>query len=332
MRNLFLILTSLLLLSACFKEEEPRYSTVNFETIVLGDDYDQQVFYSLYDTSIVSSNSFKEWNLAFYTGNDASFIRLNAAASMWVIKTESNDFDESFGTTYNQSDKRFDGSHGFTDNLAIDVIAPGSSTDTLFNQKMVYLIHPGIDALGNELGDYKKFMFEGVYYDSYIIRYANLDGSDEQRLIIPKDHTVSYLSLSWESNTLVIIEPDKTTWDLLFTRNTDTVYTTDGTEFLTGYAVTGAYLNAAGVEAYMEEEISYEDFQAGNIDPSRMSTNCNAIGHTWKQFSDQYFIFKNKSYIIKDREGRYFKLRFLSFYDSQTGQKGFPSFEFELLQ
>ncbi|MFT5827698.1 MAG: hypothetical protein ACI9AB_000646 [Urechidicola sp.] len=36
--------------------------------------------------------------------------------------------------------------------------------------------------------------------------------------------------------------------------------------------------------------------------------------------------------MIKDREGRYFKLRFLSFYDSQTGQKGFPSFEFELLQ
>lgn len=331
MRKLALIWISLVLLSSCFKEEEPRVANVNFETIALGDDYDQQIFYSLYDTSVISSNSYKDWNLAFYCGDDASFIRLNAAANMWAIKTGSTNFDDSFGSLYNQEDKRFDGSHGLKDDLAIDIIAPGFSTDTLLNASMVYLIHPGVDANGNELGQYKKFLFKGIYYDSYLIRYANLDGSDEHHMLIPKDGSLSYVSLSWNTNSLVNIEPDKSTWDLLFSRSTDTVYTTDGTDFLTGYAVTGAYLNAEGVKAYMTEDISYEDFQFSDIDYTQLSKNCNSIGHNWKQFSDQYFIFKNKTYIIQDRDGRYYKLRFLSFYDSATGQKGYPSFEFELL-
>lgn len=331
MKKLAFICTTLLLFSACFKEEEPREVTVNYETIELGDDYESQVFYSLVDTSIVSSNSYKEWNLAFFSGANTSFIRLNAAANAWVIKTGSSDFNDSFGSVYNSSEKRYDGSHGYTDNLAIDIITSGSSTDTLLNPEMVYLIHPGIDASGNELGEYKKFMFEGIFYDSYLIRYANLDGSDEHRLAIPKDNSLNYVCFSFDTHTAVNIEPDKTTWDLLFSRSTDTVYSIDGTEFLTGYAVTGAYLNTNSVKAYMEEGITYEDFRFEDIESNRLTDQCNVIGHDWKQFSDQYFIFKNKTYIIEDKGGRYFKLRFLSFYDAETGIKGYPSFEFELL-
>lgn len=109
------------------------------------------------------------------------------------------------------------------------------------------------------------------------------------------------------------------------------MYTTDLSAFLVGYAVTGAYLNQNSVQAYLEEDIAYIDINSSNIDVSRLSSNLNVIGHDWKQFSDQYYIFLNKSYVVSDREGRLFKLRFLSFYDDQTGQKGYPSFEFELL-
>ena len=75
MRNLVYIFLIFFLLSACFKEEDPRLSIVNYETIALEDNYDRQIFYSLYDTSEVSNNSYTEWNLAFYSGTDLSYIR-----------------------------------------------------------------------------------------------------------------------------------------------------------------------------------------------------------------------------------------------------------------
>ena len=319
-------------MSSCFKEEDPRPGVTNYETIALGDDYDQQVFYSLIDTTIVSSNSYKDWSLGFYSGSDASYIRLNAAANMWVIKTGSSNFDQTFSATYSEADKRFDGTHTWEDNLAIDMYMNiGVSTDTIFNPEEVYLIHPGIDANGGEIGSYKKFMFLGLYYDSYLIKYANLDGSDMHKVLIPKNENFNFVSYSLSSHSLVNIEPDKLTWDLLFSRYSDTVYTTDLSDFLIGYAVTGAYLNLNSVEAYLEEDISFEDIDMSTVDMTRLSSQLNVIGHDWKRFTDQYYILPNKSYIVKDREGRLFKLRFLSFYDDQSGQKGDPSFEFELL-
>ena len=332
MNKINYILFAILFLSSCFKEEDPRSSVTNFETIELGDEYKNQIFYSLYDTSIVSTNDYQDWSFAFYSGNDASYIRLNAAANMWAVKTNNSDFNANYSDLYNESDKRFDGPNGYQEYLAIDVsLGSISVSDTVFCEKMVYLIHPGIAANGLELGQHKKFMFEGVYQDSYIIRYANLDGSDYHRVLVPKDAYLNYTSYSINTHQVVMVEPDKQSWDLLFSRFTDTVYTTDGSEFLQGYAVTGAYLNENGVEAYLEEDIAYEDIALSNIDFNRLSKNINVIGHNWKQFIDQYYIFKNKTYIIKDRGGRYFKLRFLSFYDAETGLKGSPSFEFELL-
>jgi hypothetical protein len=321
-----------LFLSSCFKEEDARDAVTNFETIEIGSDYNNQVFYSLIDTSVVSINSYKDWSLGFYCGTDASYIRLNAAANMWVIKTGSSNFSNNFGAVYDQSDKRFDGSFGLDNDLALDLkMSIGISTDTVFNTAEVYLIHPGIDAEGNELGTYKKFMFVGLYADSYLIKYAELDGSDQNEVMIPKDINLNFVSYSFKQNSIINIEPDKTSWDLLFTRFTDTVYTNDLSAFLTGYAVTGAYLNQNSVTAYLERDIAYEDINGANIDQSKLVNKLNVIGHDWKQFSDQYSIFSDKSYIVKDRAGRLFKMRFLSFYHELTGQKGYPSFEFELL-
>lgn len=332
MRKVGFSILLLVLLSACFKEEEPRVGATSYETIVLGDDYNNQVFYSLSSDTVISTNGYKDWNLAFYAGSETSFIRLNSAANSWAVKTNSSNFDDTFSDLYNPSEKRFDGSFGYTNSLAIDVLGPGSSTDTIRCDSTVYLLHPGIDSNGDDIGEHIKFMFKGIYYDSYLIKYANLDGSNEHEILIPKNSSVNYVCFNWNSHQVVNIEPDKATWDLLFSRFTDTVYTTDGTDFLHGYIVTGAYLNETGVSAYLEEDIAYEDLNATNIDVSRLSTHYNAIGHSWKQFSGQYSIFENKSYIIQDAENRIYKLRFLGFYDSETGKKGYPSFEFELLQ
>lgn len=334
MKNIIYISTLLLVLSSCFKEEEPRAGFSNYKTIELGNDYYNQVFYSLADTSIVASNDYLDWNLAFYCGTDKSYIKLNSAANMWVKKTNSTDFNQVFSTTHNEADKRFDGSLGFDNNLAIDeILTTTSNTDTIFSSQQVYLINPGITASGIDIGAFKKFVFVGVYDNSYIVKYADLDGGNEQTVSITKDNSLNYVSFSWVTHQIANVEPDKNTWDILFSRFSDTVYTTDGSEFLTGYAVTGAYLNQNDnkVKAMSIDEIAYADITAQNVDLNQLTSNLNVIGHTWKQFSNQYSIFENRSYVIQDRNGYLFKLHFLSFYDPESGQKGYPSFEFELL-
>jgi len=334
MKKVVYLICSIVLLSSCFKEEDPRTSFSSYDTIEIGNDYNNQVFYSLYDTSIISTNDYLEWNLAFYCDQELSYVKLNSAANMVAYKTNSTDFNADFNTNFSEEDKRFDGSFYIENQLAIDQKITGNSfNDTLFTDQEVYILYPGIEANGNEIGSYKKFVFIGVFEDAYIIKYANLDGSDQHIASIPKDYSLNYVSYSWDSHSIVDIEPDKNTWDLLFSRFTDTVYTTSGDDYLTGYAVTGLYLNqgASNVSAYFTEDYTYEEFSTENIDESQFSTKLNAIGHTWKQFSTQYNILQSRVYIVKDRNGNIFKMRFLSFYDSNSGLKGYPSFELELL-
>jgi len=63
------------------------------------------------------------------------------------------------------------------------------------------------------------------------------------------------------------------------------------------------------------------------------SNEQNAIGYKWKiyDFDAQiYSVNSQMTYIIKSVSNRYFKLRFLDFYNNE-GEKGFPSFEIQEL-
>ena len=67
-----------------------------------------------------------------------------------------------------------------------------------------------------------------------------------------------------------------------------------------------------------EKEINFSDKQ-------------NEIGYNWKNWTgSEYTINTNYTYIIKSVSNRYFKLRFVDFYNS-SGERGFPTFEFQEL-
>ena len=54
------------------------------------------------------------------------------------------------------------------------------------------------------------------------------------------------------------------------------------------------------------------------------------IGYEWKDYdfdNAMYQVDPDKIYILKNRIGFYYKLRFIDYYNS-TGEKGYPTFEF----
>ena len=75
------------------------------------------------------------------------------------------------------------------------------------------------------------------------------------------------------------------------------------------------------VDVAMAEDLVYVDF-------------LDEIGYDWKELITiapiQYRVDSDDTYVIKNSNGYYFKLRFLSFTNDQ-GLKGYPKFEFELL-
>lgn len=333
MKYLGVILCMCLLLSSCFDKEEPWERTlVNAgEVISLGSEYKNQVFYNLGTSSVISSNEYSIWDLGFNSQGDAFYVRLNAARQMGVYNTESTNF-AAISEISSSWELRYDNPHGGDDNLAIDVRLNASPYDSIIVNSNVYIIYRGTDASGGVLATPIKFRIESIKNNAYHIRYANLNGTEEHTAIIPKDPTLSQVAFTFDrQDKLPLVEPDINTWDILFSRFTDTVYTIDGSQFLTGYAVTGAYLNQANTSAYVVNSDGYDNFTSTDVDASLFTNRLNVIGHDWKIFQDVYTILDDKFYIIKDKDGLLYKFRFLNFYNPENGLKGYPEIQFELL-
>lgn len=331
MRKLIFIAFICVLLVACFKEEDPRDGVAisAYSIAEMGENYNTQLFYSLFDTQFVSTNQFKIWNLGFYAQNDDYHIRLNGATFMNAVPTGNSNFEAV--TSFDPNMPAYiDAPSGNLDSLAIKVTFDTNVNDTLFSDNEVFILNLGSDLEENNFGR-KKIQFQKVYQGTYFIRYANLDGSEEKFATIQKDLSLNYIAYSLITHETVRVEPDRNTWDLVFTRFTEIL---DADGFFINYSVTGAYLNDAYVEAYIDFETSFDEFTMTDVRQEKFTNQRNIIGHAWKDFNidaNQYSIFNNRIYIIKDRNDFIYKVRFLSFYNPENGLKGYPAFEFELL-
>jgi hypothetical protein len=172
----------------CFKEETPRLGgeIKAFSVAEMGENYETQLFYSLIDTNFVSTNPFNIWHLGFYAQSDDNHIRLNSGSFMYAHPTGETNFNNvtALLETYFA---QIDHPSGDRNRLAINVEFNNNVNDTLFSSGEVFIIDMGSDLLGNLFG-FKKIQFTKVYQNNYYIRYANLDGSNEQNIVISKKY------------------------------------------------------------------------------------------------------------------------------------------------
>jgi hypothetical protein len=321
----FLIL--LFALTSCFEEDEmviphdPGDLTVG--EVELTETYKYQVFFDLETNTSVKQNIISEWDLGFETADSGWHVILNTTKMMLAGNTGQTDFEKvisSSGLTMN-----FDPSHGNLDSTAI-----GNwytlSEDKPVSLENVYVIDRGTDEDFNVLGE-KKVIFNLQDENTYIVRFANLNGSGEQTVVIPKDTLVNFVCFSFEKG-IVEIEPNKKTWDLQFGKYSTLLYTDVGDPY--PYLVTGVLLNpyktVAGLDTIHQfDEISFEIAEQQNLVNQK-----DIIGYEWKDYdfdNGMYQVNPEKIYILKNRTGFYYKLRFIDYYNS-TGEKGYPTFEF----
>jgi len=327
------------ILSSCFKEDEkvPAHDPGNLieGQVAMGETYTDQVYYNLSTNTAVSYNEKDIYDLAFESGPDGWHVLLNTASFMYAASSGTKDFDAPIDTTgYNW---KFDKSDGNLDSTAIGQYFSYDLQDSsLIYSNEVFVLNRGYDVNANLRG-LKKVQILMVNDSSYTIRYANLDGSDDNTVKVTKDELSYFAYYSFDDGgNQLYPEPLPEEYDLLFTQYTTLLYTNEGDPY--PYLLTGVLVNRYLVETVRDTSLNFDDITYETAVAMNFTEQLDNIGYDWKELEGDvtgggtpvYLIVEGLHYIIQDTEGYLYKLRFTSFYNND-GVKGHPQFEYQQL-
>lgn len=306
------------LVTACFKKELPVLKpTIDAQTgqVSVGADYGNQIFYDLETNSILRINNREIWDLAFEAGEDGSHILLNGARIMSAAISTVSDItaltsDAGLSFKWDDPSGHFD----------LTILNDWQTTNK------VYAIDLGSDVLGVNLGKC-KIKIVSVNDSEYVIQFAPLTSTSYHTFTVPKSTTAgfTYFSMSG-AGSILDIEPKKEEWDLIFTNYCHLF------DDHTPYSVVGVLSNRYGVKV-QEVSIPFATLSYSDIVEASFEDRIDVIGYDWKTYNfdtGSYQINSNKTYVVKTINGRYFKMRFIDFYDD-NGVKGAPKFELQEL-
>lgn len=326
MRYLSFIFLLSILLQSCFKEEAliPPHEQGDLEEgqALLGPAYDSQVYFDLYGNQEVASASIFDWDLSFESNTGGWTIRLNSAKFMLAGNTR----DTAFHVALNDGDleMKFDPSDGNPDSTAMAECFIVSG-DSAWPTRYVYLVDRGNDPQGNALGQ-KKVQVDMLDED-FLLHWSDPDNSGDTIMLIQRDPALDRLYFSFDEG-LVDVSPLPGQWSLFFTRYTTMLVTDQGDDY--PYLVVGVLLNPNGVAATRDTIHDFMEMELNDVADLEFSTRADVIGYDWKYYNFDagvYTIEPDMNYVIRDRDGYFYKFRFVDFY-SDDGVKGTPTFEF----
>jgi len=322
-----------LLLSSCFKEKPikaPVIITNGVYTADMGVNYTQQLYFNMQTGQFVDSNSKYDYDMAFDCGFTYN-VWINGAnlALVWRT-TKTNIQDVTFADTVGIHWHEELGS-GQPDSNAIGVWQNG-----LVSNQTVYIINRGIDSNGHSLGFAKMQMGDfSTGTNSYSVTFSNMDNSNMHTVSVPKVNSKNLVFLSFNGGGAVHdFEPLNTNWDFIFTQYSVWF----GPPNNIPYKVTGVLTNPAQTYSYfMDSTSNFDSVSLKNINQSKFNTYRDNIGYLWKTYSfntSSYTVNTDYIYIIKTGNGTYYKMRFLQFYQLESGfeTKGYPQFQLFQLQ
>jgi hypothetical protein len=218
--------------------------------------------------------------------------------------------------------------NGFTPNSKCDYHT-GDLTKTAIGNWVgtnhVYIIDRGYNELGIHQG-FRKIQFLNVDATKYQVKFAQLNGTNEVTLDINKNDDYNYSFLSFTTSNTLLIEPKKDNWDIVFTQYTYTFMNP-----YHPYLVSGCLLNSNNTKAITDSITTFANISNASIPNYTFSDDINEIGYRWKEFDGtNYTVNINRNFLIHSKEGYYYKIHFIDFYND-SGEKGYPKFEYQKL-
>ncbi len=327
---LITLIISVFFLSSCLKEEFPipkkDLGGLQADQVEMGNGYENQVFYDLSTHKITGKNSKYIWDIAFENGTNGKHIIINNGKNMRVFTTQETVLDNVMNKNVPTSQIRT------YDHPTQNMDSTGFGN---WEDGKVRIFDLGYNSNGAQLGWYKMKM-TAVTPTTYTFKFAEITASQAQEVTIEKkdknDYNFVYFSLV--NSQQVEVAPKNDNWDIEFAQYLQLLYDDDTGDFLE-YLITGALINHFnGTKALKISETDFEDIDADFVASSMLSDAYNAIGYEWKDYNfdtGEYDIYPNISYIVKDHNGSFYKIRFVDFYN-KLGEKGTPVFEYEALK
>ena len=336
---ILLLQLAFLFINGCMPEDTPvapfNRGNERISVAEMGQDYLNQIYFSLDKDSTVKQNTYPIWDLAFSCDENHFHIYLNSARFMRAYDFGEVDFSSiNLKKIINlpEDSWKHDKPDGTFDSTAI-----GNwwilKNDSIISKGHIYVIDRGFDEKKNS-GGYIKMSILGFKNNKYTIRYSNPDGSAENTVEIEKRPNKNHIFFNFnEGGKILDLEPDNSDWDLNFTRFTELL--TDNAGNPMWYLVTTVLINTKYVRAGLLS--TKKDFSEVSIEDTasvKLSNLRNSIGYEWKGYdfvgTNTYTVFPEKIYILQDTKGFYWKLHFIEFFNDK-GEKGFPKFEYKKL-
>jgi hypothetical protein len=322
MKKLVLLLTPCLclLMASCEKDELPvpahNPGDVIDNSVEIGSDYLNQIFFSLDNNRVESSNAKTDWDLSFESGSEGYHIFLNSSTGMALSKTDLNQLSETIDPA--SAEWSWDATSGHRDSTAFGDWRSANN---------IYLLDRGYDENGEDLGMVLVQPEENPD-GNYKLSFRYLDETTIHEIILTKSaiHNRIHASLNG-AGSQVYIEPEVESWDLMFTQYTHLF------EGPTPYLVTGVLTNTNTIEVALDTTKNFADINREEMDHYQFHSVQNIIGYNWKiydYYGGVYQIRTNISYLIRKENGVVWKLHFVDFYND-SGERGYPRFEYQEL-
>jgi len=311
-------------LTSCFREDDPvppYVSPAGVTTVQASTkpDYSQQTYYDLGTNTFVASNNREDWDIAFSCKAGVSAVYLNGSKKMRVYDTQGNDWAATIDVTDATLPWLYDESTGEPENTAFHNRAADR----------VYILDLGLSTVGNTLG-YRKMRFTAADEQTITFEWADFQGNNVQTVTLTKNAEYNFIYFTFrDGGSTKIIEPKKNTYDLEFTQYTTRVYLSGSTTEFEWYSVNGVLVNPEGVSVAVDSTDNFAGITYDDLGNYTFSTKHDAIGYDWKTYdinAGVYTILIKNTYLIQDRTGVFWKLRFTGFTNA-LGERGYPTFE-----
>ena len=215
---------------------------------------------------------------------------------------------------------------------AIDEISENDSENPVYLLNLGYEIGTDTPTVGsaaiagNDRG-WKKIRIVRTA-ENYILQYANLNDTSHKEIIISKDVAYNFKHFSFNTDTFVHVEPEKEKWDICFTVFTNLI-TNSGSYGFSDFVIHNRKANVLSYQVDTQD-FNYNDFSLANVNTSNFLKDQTTIGSNWRDVFNRT-TYSNLFYIIKDSDENIYKLKFLSLTNNK-GERGYPEFEYKLLQ
>lgn len=312
-----------------------------------GPNQPNQVYVSLRSKSQVYIRR-DAWDLGFYSGEDFH-VKLNSSIFMFAGALDFTDIDQVreadvedlkplMNFLVEGSDKYVDHPDGSLNKLAIQAISEHDDENPVYLLKMGNEIGTdtpapgGVAVSGAERG-WKKIRILRRE-NSYLLQYADLNSSNHREIRIEKNEGFNFTFFNLNSENPVLIEPERTSWDLNFTVSVAIEDIPGGEKTAYGYPDYVEMNNLGNVRVYKVtgNVEDYQNFSVSDIDEGLFSSNRGVIGSSWRgTLPPNRGVRTNIFFVVKDSENNFYKLRFTAF-ENENGERGHPEFEYKLLR